>query len=1200
MNPPNTMAPAGGGLAHGIPRSRRGFLIIAVLWSALVAASMAWNLWQDRSRTMAEAYAEVRANFGKDNAVQRWTASHGGVYVAVTEDQAPVEWLANVAGRDAVTTDGRALTLLNPSALLRQLDGTEQRGAAWRITALKYINPANAPDPWERSQLEAFERGDRTDGWTIGELGGRPYLRYLRVMHHEPACDRCHAAFGFQSGEVRGATGINLPLEPYYAHIADGGATLSTSHAVIWLVGLLGLFVAQRRQGEHEAHARAAYQTLADSEARHRLIVESAAQGFWMIDADRLTLEVNSALCEMLGYTREEMLGRAPTDFADEANQAIFRQQLARVGDTRHRFYEIELRRRDGRNVPLFFQATTHFDPTGRHLLSFAFITDLTERKALEQALAENEQRWLMALEATGLGVWDWNVVAGTVFYSGRWKAMLGYVEEEVANDPSAWSDRVHPEDFPHCRDALARHCSGQTDFYRCEYRIRHKNGSWRWVLDQGTAFERDPAGLPVRVVGTLTDVTERKQLEQSLAAYQSHLEELVAERTASLARAEAIAHVGSWHLDIRNNRLTWSDEAYRIFGVPPGEALTFESFAATIHPADSARVHAAWRSALKGRPYDVEHRIIADGRVKWLRERAELVYDADGSTVAAHGAVQDITELKAAAEATSAALAAAQRLAQVKSEFLANMSHEIRTPLNAVLGLARIGARDTGDPPTRDTFARILDAGEHLLGVINDVLDISKIDAHKLRIEPRPFVLADTVAKARGFVARAAQEKALAYTAEPAPDLPTWVSGDAQRVQQILVNLLSNAVKFTDRGEVRLRVAREGDQTYFKVIDTGIGMTGEQLAHLFTPFEQGDSSVTRRHGGTGLGLAISQKLAGLMGGEITVESAPGAGTSFTLRLPLPVAAPLPAETAVPAQAGSRLRGLRVLAAEDIEVNRLILGDLLIQEGAEVEFAENGCQLLERLRHAGPTAFDVVLMDVQMPEMDGYEATRQLRVRAPGLPVIGLTAHALAEERDRCLAAGMCEHVTKPIDTDRLVATILRHATAARGEVADDAGAAPAAPSGELADAASDRTSGSASAATSAPAMGVIDWPALLGRFGGRATFVNKLAGTALASHGDTPARLRSAAQARDKQTLLFVAHTLKGVAGNLSATPLGELAARTEAAIRAGEAAAEALVPELAAATEGLLQALRQHLDAQGAAGDARASSGGRDRASA
>lgn len=514
-----------------------------------------------------------------------------------------------------------------------------------------------------------------------------------------------------------------------------------------------------------------------------------------------------------------------------------------------------------------------------------------------------------------------------------------------------------------------------------------------------------------------------------------------------------------------------------------------------------------------------------------------------------------------------------AERLARAKSEFLANMSHELRTPLNGVLGMARIGARDNVGRASHETFVRILDSSAHLLGVINDILDFSKIDADKLSIENRPFALAGAIGNASSFVAGTAQQKGIRFEATVTASLPEWVTGDSQRLQQILVNLLSNAVKFTERGEVRLRVAGDGEDIYFKVIDTGIGMTEEQVARLFQPFEQADSSTTRKYGGTGLGLAISQNLARLMGGEITVDCAPGGGSSFTLRLPLPATAPDLVVRAESVGGERRLAGLRLLAAEDVEVNRLILEDLLIHEGAHVIFAEDGQQALDRLEEAGVSAFDAVLMDVQMPVMNGLDAARRLREIAPALPVIGLTAHAFAEEREKCLAAGMVEHVTKPIDVDLLVAAILRHARP-NGPIPSPT---PQSQTSHATFPLKGRESSSSSfkGEEVRREMGLVDWSGLRARYPGRQAFVTKLATIALSSEQETPAKLRAAAAQQDHVALAFIAHSLKGVGGNLMAQGVLELAARAESAARQCEPPAAMLAAELADQVEVLLAEL-------------------------
>lgn len=296
---------------------------------------------------------------------------------------------------------------------------------------------------------------------------------------------------------------------------------------------------------------------------------------------------------------------------------------------------------------------------------------------------------------------------------------------------------------------------------------------------------------------------------------------------------------------------------------------------------------------------------------------------------------------------------------------------------------------------------------------------------------------MVDIVEDALNLTQEPARAKSLGITVEYYPELPDWVIGDPRRLRQVLVNLLGNAIKFTLQGEVKLTVQPVNSHICFSVMDTGIGIDSAQIPGLFQAFEQADGKTTRRFGGTGLGLAISRDLARLMGGDITVKSVLDQGSTFTLRLPLEkTRQPEHYAPREPQAAGARMAGVSVLAVEDEELNRIVLREMLEYEGATVVLTQNGQQALDRLEELGPATFDIVLMDVQMPVMDGYEATRQIKSIAPSLPVIGLTAHAMAEEKERCLAAGMVAHVTKPVDQDYLVAVLLQHLSSA--EVQED------------------------------------------------------------------------------------------------------------------------------------------------------------------
>ena len=569
-----------------------------------------------------------------------------------------------------------------------------------------------------------------------------------------------------------------------------------------------------------------------------------------------------------------------------------------------------------------------------------------------------------------------------------------------------------------------------------------------------GTTVELDVHGRGLTtlhgniVIGLALDVTDRRRNEQALR-----------DKQALLDRMSTLAKVGGWSIDVATGVGTRTDGAARILDLDPADpaSLVFQDglryFQGDHHDLISQTLK---RATEAGEPYALELQLTsAQGQTKWIRTQGAPVL-RDGRVVRIEGAIQDISEVQQARaelqahqerleqmvrERTSeleAARQEAERLSRIKSEFLANMSHEIRTPLNGVLGLAQIGLRDHAGP-ARQVFEQINASGRLLLGVINDILDFSKIEAGKLHIDLQPLALQALLERAVATVRERADDKGLALRIELDAGLPATCISDALRLEQVLLNLLSNAVKFTQKGEVCLSACAQEGRLMLAVTDTGIGMSPAQVERLFRPFEQADGSTTRRFGGTGLGLTISKRLVEMLGGEVIVRSEPGQGSRFEVWLPLvgelttTPFTPASAQRTAPPPSHQRLQGLRVLAAEDNAVNQLVLGELLAIEGAQVTMSDNGAEALVRLQTQGRKAFDVVLMDIQMPGMDGYEATRQMRAFAPDLPVIGQTAHAMAEEHHKCRDAGMVDLVVKPIELESLVATVLRHTRPTQG-----------------------------------------------------------------------------------------------------------------------------------------------------------------------
>jgi len=376
----------------------------------------------------------------------------------------------------------------------------------------------------------------------------------------------------------------------------------------------------------------------------------------------------------------------------------------------------------------------------------------------------------------------------------------------------------------------------------------------------------------------------------------------------------------------------------------------------------------------------------------------------------------------------------AAEAASQAKSDFLANMSHEIRTPMNAILGMTHLARQTRPDPPVSEYLARISVAANSLLRIINDILDLSKIEAGKLAIEPVDFELEAMLGEVRSITAVKAAERGLEFEIAVAPEVPRAVRADSVRLGQVLANLCANAAKFTERGRVTLRVRLESlddasATLAFSVEDTGIGMSQAQLAGLFQPFTQVDTSSTRRRAGTGLGLSISTRLVEAMGGKITVQSEPGRGSTFSFSVPCGRVADTgmhgTPDQEPTSSAEVKLAGARILVVEDDAVNQLVARGVLESTGAVVSVASNGREALEMIR---PGAFDLVLMDLQMPDMDGIETTRILR-RNPalaGLPVIAMTASAMAGDRERLLEAGMNDYVAKPVRVAEMYATLGR------------------------------------------------------------------------------------------------------------------------------------------------------------------------------
>ncbi|TDP62028.1 PAS domain S-box-containing protein [Roseateles toxinivorans] len=743
---------------------------------------------------------------------------------------------------------------------------------------------------------------------------------------------------------------------------------------------------------------------------------------FSEMGSDGRFITVNDNVCQLTGFSREELLGKTYAVHQPLLSSGDFDSEIwpaLRAG----RAWQGEIGgvAKDG-SVYWTYAVMVPVKAEDGSIRKYVSIrTDITAQKRLAQEVQRSNERFELAAGAAGIGVWDYDVVAGTLVWDDQMYALYGRHRSGGLEPYTLWSDSVHPEDRASSEKALQDSIDGYAAFDR-QFRIVRPDGEERYLKAMARVV-RDANGRPLRMIGVNFDVTERLRTEAALQANENLLR--------SVGR---MALVGGWRVDLRAGRVHWSEQTRAIHELPADFEPTLDT-AMNFYAPESRPVitDAVNRAIASGRGWDLELCLITyTGRTVWVRAMGEVEFDAQDKPAQLVGALQDITERRRTDDLLRAATAAAEAASAAKSAFLANMSHEIRTPLNAVIGLAHLLQRTPLSTEQAPYVQNILLSGKALLGIVNDVLDLSKIEAGEMALERTTFSLRDVSSSLEALFEDQAHNKGLVLAMTPEATLPDALLGDPTRLRQVLVNLLGNAIKFTEHGQVELRIqalaAPAGHcRLRFEVRDTGVGIAADVLPTLFAPFSQADASTTRRFGGTGLGLSITKHLAELMGGQVGVLSTPGQGSCFWVELPFELGDATELASAAQVRIdGPRLQGVRVLLVDDSDINLQVAGRLLELEGALVQPARDGAEALRWVQQRAD--FDIVLMDVQMPIMDGLEATRRIRAmpERAGLPVVALTAGNTDTEHRRAREAGLQDILSKPIDPELLVQGVLR------------------------------------------------------------------------------------------------------------------------------------------------------------------------------
>ena len=887
---------------------------------------------------------------------------------------------------------------------------------------------------------------------------------------------------------------------------------------------------------------RELYRRSRETTAHLEAIFDTAVDGLISISDRGIILSYNKAAERILGHSAEWAIGRNVSVLTPEPHRSqhdsylrnyLSTGQAKIIGEGR----EVEALHRDGHLVPI--RLAIGESRLGGISTFVGFITDISERRSLEQAMHEREQQYRTLISN----------IPGVTFrcrYDDHWSAIFisdaverltGWPADAFLAGQVHLASLLHTDDLGRINEVLDQ-AMARKESYTVEYRVRHRDGSSRWVSESATGVWGEQGELKW-IDGVLLDITDTKLRNAEFWG---------------LLRAVDDA-TGVCELDQCGNIRRANSNYSQILGYGEAEldGLNFDALTAAGGP-DARFMQACWERIRAGELVHGEFaRIGKDGKTRWVRSSFTPVFNQMDEGFRVIELCTDLSDRRQMELELLDAKERAEQAADAKSAFLANMSHEIRTPMNAIIGFTELLLDSPLSGQQREHLGTVRNSARSLLALLNDILDTAKLESGVAELEQADFSLRDICEHLMATFRLAATSKGLTLQLVYPDSTSSYFKGDALRVQQVLTNLVSNAVKFTEHGEVQLEVSAlpAGAGVRLAVHDTGIGIPADRLERIFEPFSQADASMTRRFGGTGLGTTIARQLVELMGGEITVTSELGHGSCFCVHLPLQ--AGMPVEPPSHSYQEPMLPPLTVLVADDVQQNLELLQALLHRRGHQVVTAEDGQQAVTRYQEGG---IDLVLMDVQMPVMDGHQATAAIRTweQAQGLepiPVIALTASVLEQDRSQALKAGMNGFASKPVDVQALLQEMARVLGIVSAET----------PIGSV----------------TRSQNRVIDWSRGELLWGSRAVHGNAV--QAFLEERDNQPETLASYCADAPQQALAEAHRLKGLAGNLCLPTLAIAAGELEKALTRGTDTLPSL-ERLTLTFQAVRDALRQRLE--------------------